>query len=329
MKKIKVASLFSGIGGLDLGFIQNGFEIVFANDFDKYAVETYKANIGENIILGDINENLEKIPSHDILIGGFPCQPFSTLGALKGFKDERGTLFFTIKEIIKKHSPKIVVLENVKNLLNHDKGKTFQRIYKELEDIGYKVNYEILNTADFGIPQRRNRIFIVALKKDSFSNLDFLYPKKQILEKSALDLLDKDVALKYFISNKMIKTILGRGTKGYIVNPTIDTKIAKTLTATMHKCHRASQDNYYTDEINWNKFKNENYSKIRRLTPNECRKLQGFPKNFKQVVSDTQSYRQFGNAVSVNVSNAIAKNVKEHIKNYLEGANNGKKNETI
>ncbi len=315
---MKVASLFSGIGGLDLGFIQNSFEIVWANDFDKYAVETYKANIGQNIVLGDIEIEKDHICGHDILIGGFPCQPFSTLGSLQGFEDRRGTLFFTICEIIKKYRPKIVVLENVKNLINHNKGESFRRILFELNELDYWVNYDILNTLDFGIPQQRNRVFIVALRKNSFTNLEFIFPAKTSCKISALDLLDKQVELKYFISQKMIKTILGRGTKGYIVEPSIDTPIAKTLTATMHKCHRASQDNYYTDLKNWECYKDNNYSTIRRLTPNEARKLQGFPSNFKQVVSDTQSYKQFGNAVSVNVSFALAKAIKKHCELFLK-----------
>ncbi|WP_187901731.1 DNA cytosine methyltransferase [Helicobacter pylori] len=315
---MKVASLFSGIGGLDLGFIQNGFEIVWANDFDKYAVETYRSNIGQNIILGDIEIEKDHICGHDILIGGFPCQPFSTLGSLQGFEDKRGTLFFTICEIIKKHRPKIVVLENVKNLINHNKGESFKRILFELNELDYQVNYDILNTLDFGIPQQRNRVFIVALRKNSFTNLEFVFPSKISCKISTLDLLDKQVELKYFISQKMIKTILGKGTKGYIVEPSIDTPIAKTLTATMHKCHRASQDNYYTDLKNWERYKDNNYSTIRRLTPNEARKLQGFPSNFKQVVSDTQSYKQFGNAVSVNVSFALAKAIKKHCELFLK-----------
>ncbi|MGL2778206.1 DNA cytosine methyltransferase [Helicobacter pylori] len=315
---MKVASLFSGIGGLDLGFIQNSFEIVWANDFDKYAVETYKANIGQNIVLGDIEIEKDHICGHDILIGGFPCQPFSTLGSLQGFEDKRGTLFFTICEIIKKYRPKIVVLENVKNLINHNKGESFKRILFELNELDYQVNYDILNTLDFGIPQQRNRVFIVALRKNSFTSLEFIFPAKTSCKISALDLLDKQVELKYFISQRMVKTILGRGTKGYIVEPSIDTPIAKTLTATMHKCHRASQDNYYTDLKNWERYKDNNYSTIRRLTPNEARKLQGFPSNFKQVVSDTQSYKQFGNAVSVNVSFALAKAIKKHCELFLK-----------
>lgn len=314
-------SLFSGIGGFDLGFSNAGFNLVWANDFDKYACETFKANVSENIVYGDINEHLDDIPKHDVLIGGFPCQPFSTLGKLKGFNDERGTLFFTIKKIITKHKPKVVVLENVKNIVNHDQGKTFNKIREELEKLGYIVKYKIHNTADFGIPQRRNRIYIVAFRKKTFNNYDFEFPKTKKLLITSQDLLDKDVEEKYFISKNMINTILGEGTKGYIVKPTIDTPICKTLTATMHKMHRASQDNYYTDNENYIKYCGESKTNIRKLTPNECRKLQGFPSDWKQVVSDTQAYKQFGNAVTVDVAYSVAKNIIEFIdknKNWEE-----------
>ena len=139
INKYKVVSLFSGIGGFDLGFEYAGFDIVWANDFDKYAVETYQANVNKKIVLGDIRIEKKNIPHHDVLIGGFPCQPFSTLGSLKGFEDEeRGTLFFEIKDIIKTHKTKVVILENVKNLLNHDNKNTFKKIIKELTELGYK-----------------------------------------------------------------------------------------------------------------------------------------------------------------------------------------------
>lgn len=312
-KKYKVVSLFSGIGGLDLGFEYAGFNIIWANDFDKYAVETYKANIGNQIVLGDIYEQKENIPPHDVLIGGFPCQPFSTLGSLKGFEDKRGTLFFLIKEIIKEHYPKVVVLENVKNLMNHDKGKTFNRIVRELDGIGYETRFKILNSQDYGVPHRRNRVFIVALRKTRFSDFDYHFPEGEELKITTKDILDKDVDIKYFISKKMIGTILGSGTKGYIVKPTIDTPIAKTLTATMHKMHRASQDNYYTDNRNWDRFKDDSKTNIRKLTPNEARILQGFPDDWKHVVSDSQIYKQFGNAVTVNVAFQVAKNLMTFI----------------
>ena len=316
-KKIKynTISLFSGIGGFDLGFEFAGFNVIWANDFDKYACQTYRENINKNIVCGDIREEKKNIPAHDVLIGGFPCQPFSTLGKLQGFEDEegRGTLFFEIKDIIKKHKTKVVVLENVKNIMNHDSGKTFKRIIHELESLGYVCFTHVFNSADYGVPQRRNRCYIVAFLGEYFNTPDFIFPDKQPLNVTTQDLLDEDVEEKYFLSKKIYPTIMGHGTKNYIVNPTIDLPISKTLTATMAKMHRASQDNYVTDEENYKKYCDDTKVSLRKLTPNECRKLQGFPSDWKQVVSDCQAYKQFGNAVTVNVSYALAKKLFEYI----------------
>lgn len=315
---LNVVSLFSGIGGLDLGFEYAGFNIAWANDFDKYAVQTYKANVNENIVFGDIRETKAMIPPHDVLVGGFPCQPFSTLGKLKGFEDEsRGTLFFEIKDILKTHDTKIVVLENVKNLINHDKGNTFSRIIRELDEIGYTSFFQVLNSCDFGIPQRRNRVFIIGVNRKYFKkDVQYTFPEKIELKKSTQDLLDKIVESKYFLSLNIEKTILGYGTKGYIVKPTIDLPISKTLCATMHKMHRASQDNYVTDRENWHRNGDESKSKVRKLTPNECRQLQGFPSDWKQVVSDCQAYKQFGNAVTVDVAYYVANQLIDMIRKY-------------
>ena len=312
-----LVSLFSGIGGIDLGFEFAGFNTIWANDFDKFAVQTYKANVNENIIHGDIRLVKDNIPQHDILVGGFPCQPFSTLGKLQGFEDEqeRGTLFFEIMDIITRYNTKVVVLENVKNLVNHDSGKTFERIKRELDEAGYDVFAEVLNSKDFGIPQRRNRIFIVAFNREFFRTGEFVFPEKVQLEITTQDLLDENVEEKYFLTKKLEKTILGYGTKGYIAKPTIDMPISKTLTATMHKMHRASQDNYVTDERNFtiNVIDKENRIPIRKLTPNECRQLQGFPGDWEQVVSDCQAYKQFGNAVTVDVAYKVACQIREYI----------------
>lgn len=316
-KKIKyrTVSLFSGIGGFDLGFEYAGFNLIWANDFDKYACQSYRANVNKNIVCGDIRIEKENIPEHDVLIGGFPCQPFSTLGKLQGFEDEagRGTLFFEIKDIITKHKTKVVVLENVKNIMNHDSGKTFKRIIHELESLGYVCFYHIFNSADYGVPQRRNRCYIVALLGEFFYTPDFIFPDKQNLKITTQDLLDEDVEEKYFLTKKIYPTIMGHGTKNYIVNPTYDLPISKTLTATMAKMHRASQDNYVTDQKNYDKYCGDDRTNIRKLTPNECRKLQGFPSDWKQVVSDCQAYKQFGNAVTVNVSYNLAKVLFEYI----------------
>lgn len=316
-KKYKLVSLFAGIGGIDLGFEFAGFECIWANDFDKFACQTYRSNVGNQIVEGDIRLTKNQIPAHDILVGGFPCQPFSTLGKLQGFEDEmnRGTLFFEIMDIITKHDTKVVVLENVKNLINHDNGKTFARIKQELDDAGYDVNAQILNSQDYGIPQRRNRIFIVAFNRRYFKTGEFVYPDKEELKVTTQDLLDENVPEKYFLTKKLEKTILGMGTKGYMVKPTIDLPISKTLTATMHKMHRASQDNYVTDYKNYNRnvLEKEKRIAVRKLTPNECRQLQGFPNEWIQVVSDCQAYKQFGNAVTVDVAYKVACQVMKYI----------------
>lgn len=326
----RTVSLFSGIGGLDLGFIKQGFNIIWANDFDKHAVESYKANIDTNIVCGDLNNYLEDIPEHDILLAGFPCQPFSLMGKQQGFTDERGTLFFTIERILKKHKPKVIVLENVKNLLTHDRGKTINKMLEILEDkLNYKVYYNVLNTSDYGLPQTRRRVFIVGFLIEEFGEElnTFTFPSPEKLNTTVFDLLDDNVDKKYFLSKRILPTILSNGSKNYYSKSEINLKIAKPLTATMHKMHRANQDNYYEDIVNRNKFEDtaeKRISTIRRLTPNECRKLQGFPDNWKYVVSDTQLYRQFGNAVSVNVSEKLAYQVKKVMEKKYDGESNGK-----
>lgn len=300
---MKVISLFAGIGGLDTGFIENGYEVVWANDIDKYAVQTYQANYSSPIVLGDLNKiNLDEIPSADIVIGGFPCQPFSSMGELKGFEDTRGTLFFRIVELIQNqiergHKPKALVLENVRNLKHHDKGKTFKIIKKTLTDLGYKVYDQVLNSSDYGVPQTRNRTFIVCF---SNSETEFTYPEKTELTLTLQDILEHDVDKKYFLSDRILPTILSNGTGGYKAKSEIDLKIARPLCATMAKMHRACQDNYVTQN-----------ERVRRLTPRECARLQGFGDDFIIPVSDTQAYKQFGNAVTANVSRAVALKVKE------------------
>ena len=306
---MRVVSLFSGIGGLDKGFIDNGFDIVWANDFDKYAVQTYRENFGDHIVLGDINNiSLDEIPNCDVLIGGFPCQPFSMMGEQKGFEDARGTLFFRIAEIIQHKinigaRPNVIVLENVRSLRTHDKGNTFKVIKNILENnLGYKVFCEVLNSADYGVPQTRNRTYIIC-----FSNImaEFVFPKKIDLNCTLQDLLEHNVDQKYFLSEKILPTILSNGTGGYNAKSEIDLTIARPLCATMAKMHRACQDNYVTQE-----------GRVRRLTPRECARLQGFDDKFLIPVSDSQAYKQFGNAVTVNVSAAVAREVRNTLE-YL------------
>ena len=303
----KVVSIFSGCGGLDLGFKEAGFDIIWANDFDKYAVESYKHNISDHIICEDINNiKPSDIPEHDLLLAGFPCQPFSMMGKELGFSDYRGTLFFKILNILKYHldtygSPKIIVLENVKNLQTHDNGKTFKIMKESLEELGYTVNVDTLNSADYGVPQTRNRTYVVGIKDLPGT---FQFPRELPLEKTLQDLLENNVDKKYFLSDKILKTVMSTGTKNYYAKPEIDLPIARPLCATMAKMHRASQDNYVTDN-----------GKIRRLTPRECARLQGFPDSFEIVVSDSQAYKQFGNAVTVNVSFQVANSILTFLEN--------------
>ncbi|MCT4508237.1 MAG: DNA cytosine methyltransferase [Tepidibacter sp.] len=325
-RHLRTASLFAGAGGLDLGFLNAGFDIIWSNDFDKYAVQSYRASIGEHIHEGDITRLWEEVPPHDVLIGGFPCQPFSMMGAQRGFDDERGTLFFYIQRILERHNPNIIVLENVKGLETHDGGRTFQTMTEILEnDLDYILFSKVLNTADFGIPHTRRRLFIVGFKREFYENnqIEFSFPQPIELteENNVRNILDEEVGKKYFLSKKILPTIMSNGTRNYYSRAEINLNIARPLCATMHKMHRASQDNYYTDEVNRDRFEDteeKRISNIRRLTPNECRKLQGFPSDWQQVVSDTQAYRQFGNAVTVDVAYHLAMEIVKSLSINLE-----------
>lgn len=225
MSKYKVVSLFSGAGGLDLGFHKAGFDIIWANDFDKYAVQTYQMNFKNEIIFDDINNiDFNTIPSADVVIAGFPCQPFSMMGSELGFEDTRGTIFFTVANLIKQminrgEKPKVVVLENVRRLLTHDGGNTFRVIKHVLEhELGYKVFYKVLNSSDYGVPQTRNRIFIVCFDG---KGVDFNFPREVELKYTMQDLLEKNVDEKYFLSDRILKTILSNGTGNYKASTTI------------------------------------------------------------------------------------------------------------
>ena len=308
---MRVLSLFSGIGGLDTGFANAGFDVIWANDFDRYAVETYRANYQTPIILGDINQiDLNTLPDFDVLIGGFPCQPFSMMGAEKGFDDARGTLFFRIAEIVNhairnNHRPFAIILENVRTLRTHDKGRTFKTIKRILEeDLNYRFFSTVLNSANYGVPQTRNRTYIVCF---SNHNADFQFPEEQPLQTTLQDLLEEEVDGKYFLSDRILPTILSNGTGGYKSKSEIDLPIARPLCATMGKMHRACQDNYITQN-----------GRIRKLTPRECARLQGFDDNFIIPVSDIQAYKQFGNAVTVNVAYAVANAVRHTLEELGE-----------
>jgi DNA (cytosine-5-)-methyltransferase len=232
------------------------------------------------------------------------------MGQQKGFEDTRGTLFFRIAEIVddkikRGKKPKAIILENVRSLRTHNNGETYKEIYRILHDVlGYNVFCDILNSADYGVPQTRNRTYIVCFDN---KNAKFEFPEKEKLIKTLQDLLEPEVDDKYFLSDRILPTILSDGTGGYKAKSEIDLKIARPLCATMAKMHRACQDNYVTQN-----------GRVRRLTPRECARLQGFQDSFVIPVSDSQAYKQFGNAVTVNVSKAVAQSVKATLINLGE-----------
>ncbi|MFV0290377.1 MAG: DNA cytosine methyltransferase [Mangrovibacterium sp.] len=307
--KIRIIDLFAGIGGIRLGFEKasnNNIDCVFTSEWNKYSVATYTTNFNDLFVYGDITQVNEKhIPDHDILLAGFPCQPFSQAGLKKGFSDTRGTLFFDIERILIKKRPQAFLLENVKQLKGHDKGKTLKIILEHLKEIGYtNVQYEVLKARDFGLPQNRERIYIVGFLNDK---VKFEFPKPTNEPTKVGDILEEMVDDKYTISDKLWsghqrrKEENKRNGKGFgygIVNA--DSEYTNTISA-----------RYYKDgsEI----LIEQEGKNPRKLTPREAARLQGFPDTFKIPVSDNQAYQQFGNSVAVNVIEKIAEQMLKHI----------------
>ncbi|WP_151193831.1 DNA cytosine methyltransferase [Cysteiniphilum sp. JM-1] len=302
----KIVDLFAGIGGIRLGFEQ-AFEdakCVFTSEIDKHAIITYQANFNGAEVNGDITTIEEShIPEHDILLAGFPCQPFSQAGLKKGFSDTRGTLFFDIERILKYRKPKAFLLENVKQLKGHDKGNTLKTILDHLHGIGYKnTKYEVLKARDFGIPQNRERIYIVGFLDE---NIKFDFPNPLNKKTRVGDILEDNVDDKYTISDrlwsghkrrKLENKKNGKGFGYGLFNKS--SEYTNTLSA-----------RYYKDGseiLIEQKGKNP-----RKITPIEAKRLQGFPEDFKIPVSNTQAYKQFGNSVCVPVIYAIASNIRK------------------
>ena len=302
---VKIVDLFAGIGGIRLGVEQafGSVDCVFTSEIDKHAVTTYKANFKDSHIFGDIKQIDENdVPDHDVLLAGFPCQPFSQAGLKKGFTDTRGTLFFDIERILLAKQPKAFLLENVKQLKSHDKGRTFQTIIDHLNKAGYKVFYEILKAKDFGVPQNRERIYIVGFLDHS---INFEFPKPTNLPTRVGDILDDIVDEKYTISDKLwaghkrrkeLNKLNGKGFGYGLFNK--ESAYTNTISA-----------RYYKDgsEI---LIEQENKNP-RKLTPREAARLQGFPEEYVIPVSDAQAYKQFGNSVAVPVIKAIATEIKK------------------
>ena len=299
--------LFAGIGGIRLPFQELNGRCVFSSEWDTQAQRTYLANFGE-IPAGDITLiDAACIPDFDILLGGFPCQPFSQAGLHKGFQDTRGTLFFEIERIIAAKRPHAFLLENVKQLQGHDKGRTLKVILDHLKTLHYHVDTKILTASDFGLPQKRARIYIVGFDKDYYNlPADYLFPYPEPTNQPTRlgDILEENVDPKYTMSDRMMEGHLrrkqhhqakGDGFTYNIVNA--DSEYTCTLIA-----------RYYKDgkEILIDQGEGKN---PRKLTPRECARLMGFPEEFIIPVADGQAYKQFGNSVAVPVVRAIATNL--------------------
>lgn len=331
--KYRAIDLFAGIGGIRMGF-DNAFgkniETVFISEWDEFAQKTYKANFDDPIeIAGDITQIDEKsIPKFDICLAGFPCQAFSIAGTggagRLGFDDDfkgmnRGNLFLDVVRICQYHKPKVIFCENVKGLYIHDKGRTFRVIRNTFRDLGYQVFFKVLNSKDFGVPQNRERVYIVAFR-DDLNVGEFIFPRGTGEKVAIRDILDEaPVASKYYLSDTYVETLVKHkerhaakghgfgyeirdldGIAGTIVcggmgrerNLIIDPR-EHSLQPTTHIKGKINTDN------------------IRKMTPREWARLQGFPDNFELILSDTHLYKQFGNSVTVNVIEAIALEIKE------------------
>ncbi|HZJ78746.1 MAG TPA: DNA (cytosine-5-)-methyltransferase [Clostridia bacterium] len=306
--QITVGSMFAGIGGICLAFKQNGCNIIWANEINKYARNTYRLNFGDKYLVeGDIQKiDAKSIPKCDVITAGFPCQTFSSVGLLQGFNDPRGNLFFETARVINAVKPKVVFLENVANLVKHDEGRTFEVILKTLEELGYHTVYKVMNAKEYGnIPQQRNRIYIVAFRYKKNLN-KFKFPDAIPLTQTAFDLFDKDKKDdKYYMDghrmwdrmmeymtekNKVYRFTdwgLSRGMEG----------ICPTLLAAMGS--RFERIPFFYDD----------YS-VRLMTPRECARLQGFPEEYQlPAENEKQVYKQIGNSVCVPVVDGIVKGI--------------------
>ncbi|WP_067036722.1 DNA cytosine methyltransferase [Allomuricauda sp. CP2A] len=296
-EKLTFIDLFCGIGGFRVAFeeacAENDIipECVFSSDIDKFAQDSYEANFGERPY-GDITKVNEKdIPDHDILFAGFPCQPFSIIGQMKGLSDTRGTLFFDIARILKEKQPKAFILENVKQLVGHDKGKTLKVILKSLKELGYHVNYSVLNALDYGLPQKRERVVIVGHREP----IMFTFPNPEKPYKSLSEILEKNVNKKHFASDYIQEKRKNSHKSSYYPSIWHENK-SGNICSYPYSCALRAGASYNYLLVNGE----------RRLTPREMFRLQGFPDSYKIVVSDGQARKQAGNAVPVNMIKAVA-----------------------
>ncbi len=295
-EKLKFIDLFCGIGGFRVAFEEackeNDIlsECVFSSDIDTSCQDSYEANFGERPE-GDITQIDEKnIPDHDILFAGFPCQPFSIIGNMKGMNDTRGTLFFDIARIIKEKRPKTFILENVKQLVGHDSGKTLKVILQTLKELGYHVQYSVLNALDFGLPQKRERVVIVG----HYESILFSYPNPIRPYKPLTEILEKRVEKKYFASDYIKDKRKVSHRSSYYPSIWHENKSGNICSYPFSSALRSGASHNYL-LVNGE----------RRLTPREMFRLQGFPDTYKIIVSDAQAKKQAGNAVPVNMVKAV------------------------
>lgn len=299
--------LFAGIGGMRIAFERIGGKCVFSSEWDEPAQRTYEANFGEKPA-GDITKiPNNKIPKHNLLLAGFPCQPFSIIGNKKGFGDTRGTLFFEIERILSYHRPNCFLLENVKQLVSHDGSRTLKVILEHLKNLGYYVHWKVINSLDFGIPQKRERVFIAGFLK----NYHFSFPPRTNHSLTLKDILEKDeiVDRKHFASQKIIdhRKHEVRGKRVFYPSIWHENK-GGNIGIHPFSCALRAGASYNYLLVNG----------VRRLTARENLRLQGFPDSFKIVVSDSDIRKQAGNSVTVPVVGAIARQMIKAIKaNHL------------
>ena len=332
MGEIKSIDLFAGIGGIRLGF-DNAFgdeiETVFVSEWDEYAQKTYKANFKDNFeIAGDITAINEKdIPAFDICLAGFPCQAFSMAGKHQGFNDDykgkcRGTLFLDVARICEYHKPKVIFCENVKGLTIHDKGLTFKIIVDTFRNLGYKVFTKILNSKDFGVPQNRERIYIVCFRED-IAPEEFVFPEGADSTKCIRDIMEEaPIDSKYYLSDTYLNTLKAHKARhesrgngfGYVVRD-LDGISGTIVCGGMGREGNLIKDSRPHSMTPTTHIKgNINTEDIRKMTPREWARLQGFPDDFILPLADVHLYKQFGNSVTVNVIEAIANNIKKAIR---------------
>tara|TARA_R110000824_G_scaffold391412_1_gene589127 strand:+ start:470 stop:1381 length:912 start_codon:yes stop_codon:yes gene_type:complete len=302
---MRIVDLFCGVGGFRLGCETLG-EVVYSSEWDKFSQRTYKENFGD-LPQGDITKiEAQEIPNHDLLCAGFPCQAFSIGGLKRGFEDTRGTLFFDVVRIAKHHKTSVLFLENVKGLLYHDKARTFKIIVETLKDLGYRVYTKVLNTKDFGLPQNRERLFFVCFRDHT---IDFEFPVPPYTPCKVGDILQDEVNPKYMISAHIWKYHQERKEKNRINKKGFGYRLFNE-NSSHTSCITAR---YYKDGSEALIDTVEGLSP-RRLTPREVARLQGFSDSFKLPCSDTQSFKQLGNSVSVPVIFAISQKIKESLR---------------